>query len=629
MGFFDAFSRISNEVIMDDNILSAKFKRKYDEMLVGGEESEPYLLAKKYLQMEGRLLDKKVDTLINDWSVKNGLSSGSSEEIHLIMVQAIALMGNRDLMDNDVKCSIIKCIMGTRAADMGKGLLKSLVVKKAASNIPGIGTIAGAAADIASTQAIGAAAKKLFITGEIDGVHEDYLLGIDENSVSAGICKELAKKLKNKYPELTGVYFCHLTGKDTQKITKAMKTFAPVESGENLILMYDSTLFGGADEGLALSDRTLYVSWKYNAFKGMIDYNDIIEATCNVVEHKPADPKNNKPAEFAYEVCIEKTSNEVILLGECLEYNKDLAYALTDCINIVVNVMLEFNSRQTNIQISANNELARMLPTAEINEISAPQEVVDSVGKFCINCNIPLPINAIFCPECGCKQDAEKVSGVEKENDKSFNRNRLLTPKTVQEKKSRGINLKKGQKADLTKSNPSLQKILVGLGWDTNKYDNNVDFDLDVSAFLLCENGKVSDEEDFVFYNNLVHKSGAVQHLGDNLTGEGDGDDEQIIVDLVKVPDNITKIAFVVSIYEPQERKQNFGQVENAYIRLLDKNTNNILAQYDLTEEFSIETAVVVGEIYRYKGEWKFNALGSGFSGGLESVLECYGLQNE
>ena len=188
------------------------------------------------------------------------------------------------------------------------------------------------------------------------------------------------------------------------------------------------------------------------------------------------------------------------------------------------------------------------------------------------------------------------------------------------------ITLSKGQKVSLTKGNPGLKHIVVGLGWDTNKYDGGFDFDLDSAAFLLDENGKVNADTDFVFYNNLKHSSGAVEHLGDNLTGEGDGDDEQVKVDLSLVPQNISKIAFTVTIHEALERRQNFGQVSNSYVRVIDEDTNQELLNYELGEDFSIETAIVVCEIYRNNGEWKFNALGSGFEGGLEALCKNFGV---
>lgn len=189
-----------------------------------------------------------------------------------------------------------------------------------------------------------------------------------------------------------------------------------------------------------------------------------------------------------------------------------------------------------------------------------------------------------------------------------------------------GITLAKGQKVSLTKGNPGLKNILVGLGWDTNKYDGGFDFDLDASAFLLGNNDKVIQDTDFIFYNNPKHCLGAIEYLGDNRTGAGDGDDEQIVLNLSSVPENISKIAFAVTIHEAMERRQNFGQVSNSYIKVTDKDTNEELLKFDLGEDFSIETAVVVAEIYRHNGEWKFNALGSGFEGGLEALCRNFGI---
>ncbi len=189
-----------------------------------------------------------------------------------------------------------------------------------------------------------------------------------------------------------------------------------------------------------------------------------------------------------------------------------------------------------------------------------------------------------------------------------------------------GINLSKGQKVDLTKGNPGLKNIMVGLGWDVNAFDSGADFDLDAAAFLIGANGKCPTEKEFVFYGNLEHSSGAVKHMGDNLTGEGEGDDEQIQIDLSLIPAEIEKVAFTVTIYDADKRKQNFGQVSNAYIRIVDEATNTELIRYDLGEDFSIETAVVVGEMYRNNGEWKFNAIGSGFQGGLAALCGHYGI---
>ncbi len=189
------------------------------------------------------------------------------------------------------------------------------------------------------------------------------------------------------------------------------------------------------------------------------------------------------------------------------------------------------------------------------------------------------------------------------------------------------INLSKGQKVDLTKGNPSLKKIMVGLGWDVNAFDSGADFDLDAAAFMVGANGRCPTEKEFVFYGNLTHASGAVKHMGDNLTGSGDGDDEQILVDLDKIPANVEKVAFTVTIYDAESRRQNFGQVSNAFIRIVDEVSGAELIRYDLGEDFSIETAVVVGELYRHNNEWKFNAIGSGFQGGLAALCGHYGIE--
>lgn len=189
------------------------------------------------------------------------------------------------------------------------------------------------------------------------------------------------------------------------------------------------------------------------------------------------------------------------------------------------------------------------------------------------------------------------------------------------------ISLVKGQKIDLTKTNPGLVKAIIGLGWDTNKYSGGGDFDLDASAFLLGENGKALKDEDFIFYNNLEGRNGCVIHTGDNRTGEGEGDDEQIKVDFSKVPPEIHKVAITVTIHDAANRRQNFGQVSNAFVRIVNEETNQEIMRYDLAEEFSVETAIVVCELYRNNGEWKFNAIGSGFQGGLNALCSNFGLQ--
>ena len=190
------------------------------------------------------------------------------------------------------------------------------------------------------------------------------------------------------------------------------------------------------------------------------------------------------------------------------------------------------------------------------------------------------------------------------------------------------INLSKGQKVSLDKG---VRLALVGLGWDTAKYDGMADFDLDACAFLLGANGKVRKDEDFIFYGNLQSEDGSVIHTGDNRTGEGDGDDETLYIDFSKVPADVQKIAITVTIYEAQERGQNFGQVSNAYVRVARRSGENDTIgieelRYDLGEDFSIETALVVCEIYRSGSTWKFGAVGAGYQGGLYALCKAYGV---
>ena len=191
------------------------------------------------------------------------------------------------------------------------------------------------------------------------------------------------------------------------------------------------------------------------------------------------------------------------------------------------------------------------------------------------------------------------------------------------------ISLQKGQKVSLTKGNPGLKNVVVGIGWDVNEFDTGGDFDLDTEAFFLTEMGKVSNQNDFVFYGNLIHPSGAAQHMGDNLTGAGDGDDEQIKIDLSRVPSNIQKITITVTIHEAEMRRQNFGQVSNAFVRIFNEENGEELLRYDLGEDFSIETAAVFGELYKISNEWKFNAIGSGYQGGLAALCNNYGIDIE
>ncbi|MFA9499199.1 TerD family protein [Mannheimia sp. E30BD] len=187
------------------------------------------------------------------------------------------------------------------------------------------------------------------------------------------------------------------------------------------------------------------------------------------------------------------------------------------------------------------------------------------------------------------------------------------------------VSLSKGGNVSLSKNAPNLTKLVIGLGWDVRATDG-AEFDLDGSAFILDSTGKVRSDADFIFYNNLKSIDGSVEHTGDNRTGAGDGDDESIIVHLDKLPTTVKKIAITVTIHEAESRKQSFGQVIGAFVRCVDGTTNQEIARFDLSEDASTETAMIFGEIYRHNGEWKFRAVGQGFTGGLAALARNYGI---
>lgn len=188
-----------------------------------------------------------------------------------------------------------------------------------------------------------------------------------------------------------------------------------------------------------------------------------------------------------------------------------------------------------------------------------------------------------------------------------------------------GVSLSKGGNVSLTKAAPNLTAVTVGLGWDP-RATTGADFDLDASALALGENHKVLSDQHFIFFNNLRSPDGSIEHLGDNLTGGGDGDDEQVKVDLAAVPPSIVSVVFAVSIYEGDTRQQSFGQVRNAFIRVVNQADNAELARYDLTEDASTETAMVFGELYRNGAEWKFRAIGQGYASGLAGIGRDFGV---
>ncbi|MEU9133275.1 TerD family protein [Kitasatospora sp. NPDC048540] len=186
------------------------------------------------------------------------------------------------------------------------------------------------------------------------------------------------------------------------------------------------------------------------------------------------------------------------------------------------------------------------------------------------------------------------------------------------------VTLAKGGNVSLTKAAPNLTQVQIGLGWDARS-TTGASFDLDASA-LLCSGGKVLGDEYFVFYNNLKSPEGSVEHQGDNLTGDGDGDDEVVQVHLDLVPAQVDKVVFAVSIYDAEPRMQSFGQVGNAYIRVVDQADGSEIARYDLSEDASTETAMIFGELYRYQGEWKFRAVGQGYASGLRGIVQDFGV---
>jgi tellurium resistance protein TerD len=187
------------------------------------------------------------------------------------------------------------------------------------------------------------------------------------------------------------------------------------------------------------------------------------------------------------------------------------------------------------------------------------------------------------------------------------------------------VSLVKGGNVSLTKEAPSMNVALVGLGWDARVTDGQA-FDLDASVFLVGENGKVLSDSHFVFYNNTTSPDGAVQHQGDNRTGEGDGDDEQVKIDLTKVAADVKKLVFAVTIHEADSRKQNFGMVSNSFMRVVNNDNGSEIARFDLSEDASTETAMIFGELYRHGAEWKFKAVGQGFAGGPAALATQHGI---
>jgi tellurium resistance protein TerD len=188
-----------------------------------------------------------------------------------------------------------------------------------------------------------------------------------------------------------------------------------------------------------------------------------------------------------------------------------------------------------------------------------------------------------------------------------------------------GVSLQKGGNVSLEKVAPGMTKMTLGLGWDDRSTDG-AEFDLDASVFMVGDDGKVRMDGDFIFYNNLKSACGAVEHTGDNTTGEGDGDDESVIVDITLMPADVKKVVVGVTIHDAESRNQNFGQVSNAFIRIVNNGSNEEIARYDLSEDYSTETALIFGELYLHGGAWKFKAIGQGFAGGLKPMAQQHGV---
>ena len=217
-------------------------------------------------------------------------------------------------------------------------------------------------------------------------------------------------------------------------------------------------------------------------------------------------------------------------------------------------------------------------------------------------------------------------NGMNTQNQGGISLSRNTDTSSQAQPKQTSISLSKGAVLSLSKTEPGLKNVKVGLGWDIKRYNTGDDFDLDASVFMLGENGKAPSNNEFIFYGQPRHISGSVIHAGDNRTGQGDGDDEVIEINLSTIPSNITKIVFTVTIHEAVARKQNFGQVENAYIRIVNQETGVEICRYDLGEDYSVENSLNVAELYKKDNEWRFKGIGAGYSNGLEGFTNDYGV---
>ena len=388
----EVISMATDQVFKVDTILTAKMSRMYDDIAERGENSEAYVLAQENLQIEGINLLEKVERVITAISVRNAVASGESQENHIIMAQAIAIMGNRDPFDADVKATIMKCIIGTMASDKGKTMLRG-VAKNALNGIPGVGTAVGGFVDFSSTKLIGLALKNIFILGESAQVEQHLLLGMSGETEQIEACKQIAQQIETQYPKCNEFYYFHKMGKDIKKISKANKAYARVEDGETIVVVYDPTLFGSADEGISLSNQKVYYK-REGEETIVLPYGDIKEISFE--EQKEG--KNTK-----YYIRI-RTMDEKDLMWEAFLGDQAHASALCDIVGgIVEQARLVLGHEDVSSPpILELDEHAVAIESEEAHVVLAKQDAsVQEQGLRCENCGHSLSPEAKFCMECG------------------------------------------------------------------------------------------------------------------------------------------------------------------------------------------------------------------------------------
>jgi tellurium resistance protein TerD len=329
--------------------------------------------------------------------------------------------------------------------------------------------------------------------------------------------------------------------------------------------------------------------------------------------------------------------------GDDETINIDLEHLPESYTNIIIGVTIFAANRRSQTFEKIDNTFIRIYDTRTGIEICKyADKFRDDLGKFATMLFGVLSKQSDGTwrfDTLGVGSKVSSISNVVSVGDsylQYINNNNAVANNTAEQERGNfmAVSLSKGGKVSLAKvasdaGIDSLTKIRVGLGWDVNRYDGGADFDLDASAFICGADNKVRNEKDFIFYNNKESVDGATVHTGDNRTGEGEGDDETLVIDLTKVDPSVEKINFTVTIDQADKRNQSFGMVENSYIRIVDETSGTELIKYDLGEDFSVETAIVVAQLYKHNGEWKFNAIGSGFAGGLAALCANFGIDAE